>query len=241
MSGSQSVPTSVAQLSASTQDYLKVVGALSEWSDEPVTASRIAKETGLRQSTVSDAVRKLSEQGLVEHAPYGSVDLTEAGSALAVAMIRRHRLIETFLVTTLGYTWDQVHDEAENLEHAVSDFLVERIDALLGYPARDPHGDPIPAADGSVVRPEAIPLTQLNVGESAVIERIADADAKLLKFLHDNGLTVGTTITIGEGAPFSGAVDVHTAGKASSVALGPAATDAVFVSATGGAGKSSRA
>ena len=215
--------------------------ALSEWSDEPVTASRIAKETGLRQSTVSDAVRKLSEQGLVEHAPYGSVDLTEAGSALAVAMIRRHRLIETFLVTTLGYTWDQVHDEAENLEHAVSDFLVERIDALLGYPARDPHGDPIPAADGSVVRPEAIPLTQLNVGESAVIERIADADAKLLKFLHDNGLTVGTTITIGEGAPFSGAVDVHTAGKASSVALGPAATDAVFVSATGGAGKSSRA
>lgn len=241
MSGSQSVPTSVAQLSASTQDYLKVVWASSEWSDEPVTASRIAKETGLRQSTVSDAVRKLSEQGLVEHAPYGSVDLTEAGSALAVAMIRRHRLIETFLVTTLGYTWDQVHDEAENLEHAVSDFLVERIDALLGYPARDPHGDPIPAADGSVVRPEAIPLTQLNVGESAVIERIADADAKLLKFLHDNGLTVGTTITIGEGAPFSGAVDVHTAGKASSVALGPAATDAVFVSATGGAGKSSRA
>ena len=241
MSGSQSVPTSVAQLSASTQADLKVVWALSEWSDEPVTASRIAKETGLRQSTVSDAVRKLSEQGLVEHAPYGSVDLTEAGSALAVAMIRRHRLIETFLVTTLGYTWDQVHDEAENLEHAVSDFLVERIDALLGYPARDPHGDPIPAADGSVVRPEAIPLTQLNVGESAVIERIADADAKLLKFLHDNGLTVGTTITIGEGAPFSGAVDVHTAGKASSVALGPAATDAVFVSATGGAGKSSRA
>ena len=158
-----------------------------------------------------------------------------------MAMIRRHRLIETFLVTTLGYTWDQVHDEAENLEHAVSDFLVERIDALLGYPARDPHGDPIPAADGSVVRPEAIPLTQLNVGESAVIERIADADAKLLKFLHDNGLTVGTTITIGEGAPFSGAVDVHTAGKASSVALGPAATDAVFVSATGGAGKSSHA
>lgn len=144
---------SVGDLSTSTQNYLKGIWALSEWSDTPVTPSSVAKHLGLRKSTVSDGVRKLGEQGLVEHKPYGAVELTDTGRTYAVAMIRRHRLIETFLVEALGYTWDQVHDEAENLEHSVSDFMVDRIDAFLDYPSRDPHGTPSPQPAGVLMPP----------------------------------------------------------------------------------------
>ena len=220
---------SVGDLSTSTQNYLKGIWALSEWSDTPVTPSSVAKHLGLRKSTVSDGVRKLGEQGLVEHKPYGAVELTDTGRTYAVAMIRRHRLIETFLVEALGYTWDQVHDEAENLEHSVSDFMVDRIDAFLDYPSRDPHGDPIPSASGRVDTPEAVPLTGVQPGQTATIERIADDDPKLLQFLDSHGLVVGATLEVGEGAPYSGAVAVRLAGAAEAVPLGEEATDSVFV------------
>src|SRR5690606_22941103 len=120
-------------------NHLKVIWSLQEWSSDPVTTSTIAARTGLRLSTASGAVAKLADKGLVEHERYGEVRLTPEGRRLALAMVRRHRLIETFLVETLGYRWDEVHDEAENLEHAVSDLLVDRVDALLGHPTRDPH------------------------------------------------------------------------------------------------------
>ena len=220
---------SVGDLSTSTQNYLKGIWALSEWSDTPVTPSSVAKHLGLRKSTVSDGVRKLGEQGLVEHKPYGAVELTDTGRTYAVAMIRRHRLIETFLVEALGYTWDQVHDEAENLEHSVSDFMVDRIDAFLDYPSRDPHGDPIPSASGRVDTPAAVPLTGVQPGHTATIARIADDDPKLLKFLDSHGLVVGATLEVGEGAPYSGAVAVRLAGAAEAVPLGEEATDSVFV------------
>lgn len=220
---------SVGDLSTSTQNYLKGIWALSEWSDAPVTSSSVAKHLGLRKSTVSDGVRKLGEQGLVTHKPYGTIELTELGHTYAVAMIRRHRLIETFLVEALGYTWDQVHDEAENLEHSVSDFMVERIDAFLDHPTRDPHGDPIPSASGRVDTPEAVPLTGVQPGQTATIERIADDDPKLLQFLDSHGLVVGATLEVGEGAPYSGAVAVRLAGAAEAVPLGEEATDSVFV------------
>ncbi|OFT71661.1 transcriptional regulator [Corynebacterium sp. HMSC05C01] len=220
---------SVGDLSTSTQNYLKGIWALSEWSDAPVTSSSVAMHLGLRKSTVSDGVRKLGEQGLVTHKPYGTIELTELGHTYAVAMIRRHRLIETFLVEALGYTWDQVHDEAENLEHSVSDFMVERIDAFLNYPTRDPHGDPIPSASGRVDTPEAVPLTGVQPGQTATIERIADDDPKLLQFFDSHGLVVGATLEVGEGAPYSGAVAVRLAGAAEAVPLGEEATDSVFV------------
>lgn len=220
---------SVGDLSTSTQNYLKGIWALSEWSDTPVTPSSVAKHLGLRKSTVSDGVRKLGEQGLVEHKPYGAVELTDTGRTYAAAMIRRHRLIETFLVEALGYTWDQVHDEAENLEHSVSDFMVDRIDAFLDYPSRDPHGDPIPSASGRVDTPAAVPLTGVQPGRTATIERIADDDPKLLQFFDSHGLVVGATLEVGEGAPYSGAVAVRLAGAAEAVPLGEEATDSVFV------------
>ena len=132
------------QLSAVAQDYLKVIWTASEWSEDTVSTKMLSERIGVSASTVSEAIRKLADQGMVDHARYGAISLTERGRHAAVAMVRRHRLIETYLVRELGYGWDEVHDEAEILEHAVSDLMMSRIDAKLGFPQRDPHGDPIP-------------------------------------------------------------------------------------------------
>lgn len=221
---------SVSELSTSVQNYLKAVWGLSEWSTEPVTPTLIAERTGLKLSSASDAVRRLADQGLLSHAPYGAVELTEVGRAHALAMVRRHRLIEAILVSVLDYSWDQVHDEAENLEHAVSDFMVERIDAYLEFPSRDPHGDPIPAADGTVVIPEAQQLTGIGAGERVHVQRISDADPALLQFFEGHGIVVGAVLALEEGAPFSDAVDVRVTGAVAPVPLGCSATDALYVS-----------
>lgn len=217
----------IEQLSDSTQDYLKAIWLAGEWSDEPVTATVVSQRVGVTLSTTSDALRRLRRSGLIDHAPYGSIALTAAGRAHAVDMVRRHRLIETFLVQALDYTWDQVHKEAEILEHAVSEFMVDKIAEYLGHPDRDPHGDPIPAADGSVERLTAISLTNLGVGVSASIERISDDDPALLQYFASHGVAHGTVIKLAEGAPFSNTVtliapDAH-------LTLGPAALDAVWV------------
>ncbi|PFG33360.1 metal-dependent transcriptional regulator [Sanguibacter antarcticus] len=221
---------SVSDLSTSTQNYLKAVWGLSEWSDAPVTPTAIAEKTGLRLSSVSDAIRKLSAQGLVDHAPYGSVELTATGRAYALAMVRRHRLIESFLVSVLGYRWDQVHDEAENLEHAVSDFMVERVDAFLEFPSRDPHGDPIPSAAGTVVFPDAVQMTTVDTPAHVVVERISDNDPTLLQFFQEQGIVLDTRVSVTAGPPFSDALDVQVEGQSTSVSLGRSATDALFVS-----------
>ncbi|MCT2007606.1 metal-dependent transcriptional regulator [Micrococcus lylae] len=222
---------SVSELSASSQDYLKAVWALAEWSETPVTPKLMADRMGLKLSSVSDAVRKLTEQGFLEHAPYGAVTLTAQGRVHAVAMVRRHRLIETFLVETLGYRWDQVHDEAETLEHAVSDFMIERLAELLGHPDRDPHGDPIPSADGTVARPNAIHLTALAPGQRARVERISDDDPQLLQFFAENGVRYGTVLEAHPSTPYSEVIEVRVEGRTERLALGRAATDAVWVEA----------
>ena len=193
-----------------------------------MTPSSVAKHLGLRKSTVSDGVRKLGEQGLVEHKPYGAVELTDTGRTYAVAMIRRHRLIETFLVEALGYTWDQVHDEAEHLEHAVSDFMVDRIDEHLGHPIRDPHGDPIPARDGRVARPDAVPLADVPPESRVRVERISDSDPDLLQFFADRGIGVGTVLRTRAGAPYSDSIGVLVGDDA--LALGRTAAASVWVS-----------
>lgn len=221
---------SVSDLSTSTQNYLKAVWTLSEWSDTPVTPSLIAERTELKLSSVSDAVRRLTSQGLLNHTPYGSVELTETGHSYAVAMVRRHRLIETFLVSMLGYKWDEVHDEAEQLEHAVSDFMIERIDELLGRPTRDPHGDPIPLADGTIVAPEAVQLGEIAAGTEVVIERISDDDPALLQFFADRGIVLGARLIAREGAPFSESLNVFVGDDSEPVALGRVAIDALYVS-----------
>jgi len=221
---------SVSELSASAQDYLKAIWGLTEWRTQPVTPTLVAERTGLKLSTVSDALRRLTSQGLLSHAPYGSVELTETGRSYALAMVRRHRLIESFLVNTLGYSWDQVHDEAERLEHAVSDFMVEQIDQLLGHPDRDPHGDPIPASDGTMTFPQARRLTEAGTGV-VMVERISDADPVLLQFFEAHGIGVGVTLRVEPGAPFSEALNIRAPEADTAVALGRAATDALYVSA----------
>ena len=221
---------SVSALSASSQNYLKAVWSLGEWSDEPVTASTLAARVGVKLSTASDAIRKLTDQGLLEHARYGAVTLTPEGRALAVAMVRRHRLIETFLVDVLDYDWDQVHDEAETLEHAVSDFLIERIDEKLGHPDRDPHGDPIPRADGTVQKPHAVRLSEFGPNKRARVERIADDDPRLLQFLAGNAIGYRTVLHTRPPAPFSDTVEVAVEATGAILPLGRSATDAVWVS-----------
>lgn len=220
---------SVSTLSESSQNYVKAVWSLGEWSDEPVTASTVAARVGVKISTASDAIRKLTDQGLLEHARYGAVTLTPEGRAHAVAMVRRHRLIETFLVDVLGYRWDEVHEEAESLEHAVSDLLVERIDAHLGHPERDPHGDPIPTAAGDVLRPYAIRLAELGAERRASVERIADDDPAMLQFFADHGIRVGGVLETRPAAPYSDTVEVVIEDGGARLPLGRSASDAVWV------------
>ena len=129
--------------STQTENYLKAIWNAAEWSTQPVTVSVLAARLGLAASSVSEAVRKLTARGLVTHAPYSAIALSAEGERIAVAMVRKHRVIETFLVEELGYAWDEVHDEAEVLEHTISDRLLEGIDARLGRPRFDPHGDAI--------------------------------------------------------------------------------------------------
>ena len=193
-------PAEPADLTPVAQDYLKIIWSAREWSSAPVTTKMLAVRLGVGAPTVSETVRRLTVQGLVAHAPYGEITLTEVGRGHAVAMVRRHRLLETYLVQELGYSWDEVHDEAEVLEHAVSELMIERIDARLGHPARDPHGDPIPTRDGRVPAPPARRLWDLEPGEW-VVARISDTDPELLRFCAAAGLGLDARLTVLERHP----------------------------------------
>jgi len=201
-----------ADLTPVAQDYLKVIWTAREWSTAPVTTKLLAERLGVGAPTVSEMVRRLGAQGLVEHAPYGAIALTETGRAHAVVMVRRHRLIETLLVRELGYGWDEVHDEAEVLEHAVSDLLIERIDVRLGRPERDPHGDPIPTPDGRVPTPAARRLWELEPG-SWVVARVSDADPEVLRYCASIGLRLDARLTVLEGRTAEGLIVVAVEGR----------------------------
>ncbi|GGG07684.1 DtxR family transcriptional regulator [Rhodococcoides trifolii] len=216
-------------LSAVAQDYLKVIWTASEYSDEPVSTKMLSERIGVSPSTVSEAIRKLSDQGMVDHARYGAIALTETGRRAAVAMVRRHRLIETFLVQELGYGWDEVHDEAEVLEHAVSDLLMDRIDIKLGHPDRDPHGDPIPTADGDIPAPRAIPLSEFRVGQEGRVARISDADPDMLRYFDTVGISLDLTIEMVERRDFAGTVAVRIDTADTPIDLGQIAAEAIWM------------
>ncbi len=176
------------------EDYVKVIYAHTEWQSQPITTNALAARLGLAASSVTEMVKKLTAQGLAHHEPYGAIELTERGRTLALTMVRRHRLIETWLVERFDYRWDEVHDEAEVLEHAMSDRLLDAIDEELGRPARDPHGDPIPAADGTLVRPEAVVLAEAASGGRVV--RISDRDPLLLRHLAAEGIVLDVVVSV---------------------------------------------
>mgnify|MGYP000849892114 FL=1 len=214
-------------LTPATQDYLKVVWAAREWDDDGPTTTALAARLGLSVSSVSEGVKRLAGQGLLEHAPYGSIELTDAGRAAALAVVRKHRVIETFLVDYLGYSWDEVHDEAEVLEHAVSDEFVERLAARLGHPERDPHGDPIPARDGTVPAVHAVRLSALEEGRTGVVARVSDTEPELLRYFAEVGIVLDAPVRVVARRDVVGTMDVEVASTV--VALGLAAADAAWV------------
>jgi DtxR family Mn-dependent transcriptional regulator len=195
-------------LSTVAQDYLKVIWTAQEWSLEKVSTKMLAERIGVSASTASESIRKLADQGLVDHEKYGAVTLTEAGRRAALGMVRRHRLMETFLVRELGYSWDEVHDEAEVLEHAVSDRMLDRIDAKLGHPTRDPHGDPIPAKDGQVPTPDARQLSVCQNGETGTVARISDADPEMLRYFDTVGISLDSRLHVLARRDFAGMISV---------------------------------
>ncbi|MFJ5957290.1 metal-dependent transcriptional regulator [Paenarthrobacter sp. NPDC092416] len=219
----------VSDLSHTAQDYLKLMWNATEWSSTPITVSGMAEKLGVRRSTVSDGIKKLASQGLVTHAPYGSIELTAEGRAHAVAMVRRHRLLETFLVDVLGYGWDEVHDEAEILEHAVSDSLIARIDQHLGHPTRDPHGDPIPSAHGEPHPPEGFLLSEARPDSRVVITRISDDDPQMLRYFTELGLAPDVRLTVRGQRPYADATTVRAEGSEHDVDLGSVAAASIWV------------
>jgi DtxR family Mn-dependent transcriptional regulator len=195
-------------LTRSVEDYLKAIYHLAR-EGRPATTSEIAQHLELSPPSVSGMIKRLADQGLLEHAPYKGVELTARGRRAALRMLRRHRIIETFLVERLGYSWDSVHAEAERLEHAVSDGLIDRMAAALGNPGFDPHGDPIPGPDGSMAEVIYTPLGDLPEGERAVVRRAATSDDEKLRYLADVGLVPGAEVVIVARQPFSGPVTVR--------------------------------
>ncbi len=181
--------------SPAVDDYLKTIYHHTEWQTAPITPSQLAGVLGLAPSTVTEMVRKLASQDLVSHRPYGPVALTEAGRLRAASVIRRHRLIETWLVREFDYSWDEVHDEAEVLEHTISDRLLEGISARLGHPRFDPHGDAIPDAAGEVHREPFVLLAEAAAGHTGRVLRVSDRDPELLRALERLGIDVGHTLT----------------------------------------------
>jgi DtxR family Mn-dependent transcriptional regulator len=194
-----------SDLSRSVEDYLKVIYHLTE-AGEPASTTAIAEALDLAVPSVSGMIKRLAEAGLAEHLPYKGVTLTGDGRRAALRMLRRHRVMETYLVSCLGYTWDNVHDQAEKLEHAVSEDLVERMSRALGDPHFDPHGDPIPAANGQIIDVTTIRLPDVAVGETVTIARVGTSAADRLRWLAEAGLVPGARITILDHQPFNGPV-----------------------------------
>ena len=179
-----------------TEDYVKVIYGHTEWQPEAITTTVLAARLGLAASSVTEMVKKLVAHGLVEHQRYGTVSLTPEGLALALRMVRKHRLIETWLVERFGYRWDEVHDEAEILEHALSDRLLDAIDEQLGHPQRDPHGDPIPTVFGHVSRPSALLLREAPIGFVGAVVRVSDRDPLLLRHFAATLITLDRELTV---------------------------------------------
>src|SRR5262245_24254250 len=203
--------TARQSITRSVEDYLKAIYLLGS-KGQPASTSDIAVHLELSAPSVSGMLKRLSDQGLIEHEPYKGVELTTEGRRVALRMLRRHRVIEAYLVGFLGYSWDTVHDEAERLEHAVSEQLIERMAAALGHPRFDPHGDPIPDQNGAIDELVYTPLCEIPTGETAEIRRVTSEQAERLRYLEHSGLMPGTTVTVKEHQPFRGPITVTTGG-----------------------------
>jgi DtxR family Mn-dependent transcriptional regulator len=200
------------------EDYAKAVYALARRADGPVGTSALAERLGVSPGTVTAMLKRMAEMGLVEHEPYHGVALTDAGRRVALEVIRHHRLIESYLAEALGMPWDKVHDEAEVLEHYISEDLEERIAAALGDPSHDPHGDPIPDRKLSFAGDDqGIPLAELEPGEDGIFSRVSDSDPEMLRYLDQRGIRPGTEVTVRDHEPFGGALMIVVEGTAHAI------------------------
>jgi DtxR family Mn-dependent transcriptional regulator len=200
------------ELTAAVQDYAKAIYTL-ESRDDAASTTDLAELLEVRPASVSGMLRKLAALGLVEHERYRGVRLTARGRRVALEVIRHHRLVELFLVESLGMTWDEVHDEAEVLEHALSEELEELIATKLGDPTVDPHGEPIPSRELKLAETSALALTELEPGDAATFVRISGAEPEMLRFLGERGIVPGTRLELIERQPFDGPLFVRVGRK----------------------------
>jgi len=195
-------------LTEPVEDYLKAIYEL-ETRFGAAATSEVASALAVAPASVTGMIRRLATQGFLDHVPYRGVQLTALGRRAALRTIRRHRILESYLTQVLGYPWDRVHDEAERLEHAASDDLIDRMAAALGHPTADPHGAPIPTADGVVDERSHRTLADLAVGEHARMVRVSDKDPSLLRYLAEISLQPGAEITLLARAPFDGPITLR--------------------------------
>jgi DtxR family Mn-dependent transcriptional regulator len=199
-------------LTPPVEDYLKAIYGF-ELAGDAASTTGIAQRLAIAPASVTGMVRRLADQGLVAHEPYRGVRLTDIGRRAALRTIRRHRVIEAYLVRSLGYSWDAVHDEAERMEHSASDELIDRMAAAIGEPLTDPHGAPIPTRDGRVDERHHVTLAEVEVGASARIVRVEDEDAGLLRYLTSLGIQPNVVVRVTGRAPYDGPLDVEIRGR----------------------------
>ena len=204
----ESLPT------AAVEDYAKAIYSLTGWGEETASTNDLAGKLGVKAGSVSAMIKKLDEAGLVERVPYHGVRLTADGTRVAMAVLRRHRLLELFLAEVLDVPWDRVHDEAEVLEHALSEDLTDLISAKLGEPDFDPHGDPIPDRDLEITETETTALADLAPGDLARFVRVSDSNPEMLAYLSQCGIAVGDQLELVDRQPFDGPITVKIGGEA---------------------------
>jgi DtxR family Mn-dependent transcriptional regulator len=229
------VSTHAAQpLSGPVEDYLKTIYEL-ERVGAPATTNDIALRLAISPASVSGMMRRLADQGLITHEPYRGVRLTSGGRDAALRTLRRHRILECYLTEVLGYPWDRVHDEAEQLEHTASEELIERMAAALGDPVQDPHGAPIPTRDGRVEESTLRNLAEMGQGERLRVRRVQDENAERLRYLAELGIRPGALVRVLDKAPFEGPITlwVDDAGGGSTRAIGVGLAEQVFVEPIG--------
>jgi DtxR family Mn-dependent transcriptional regulator len=201
-----------APASEAVEDYAKAIFALQRRDAGPVGTSALAERLGVSPASVTAMLKRMDEMKLVDHEPYRGVTLTKGGEKVALEVIRHHRLLEAYLAEALGMPWDRIHDEAEVLEHYISEELEERIATALGDPSRDPHGDPIPDRELSLGAESGIPLVELERGDRGIFSRVSDSDPEMLRYLAEQGIRPGATLLVTEHQPFGGPVFVEVEG-----------------------------
>jgi len=204
-------------LSRSIEDYIKAIYSLAV-EHQKASTKQIAQRLGVKMASVTGMIKHLAAEGYVKHTPYYGVQLSARGETVALRLIRRHRLIELFLTRTLGLPWDEVHNDAEVLEHVVSDRLVERIYEFLGFPQFDPHGSPIPGRDGSIAPQRGIRLDEMAVGQHGTIVEVSDSDPEFLRYLTGLKLRIGSEVWVCDRAPFNGPITLAVGSK--TIAIG---------------------